>query len=148
MSALSRACSARTRARTSASDGPEAARRNANHAGVLPPVRIAHPHVVIDEGGSPVVEGTRVPVRRLFAWHRQGTTVETLLRRYPQLGPARLLDALSFAYDNLDLITQDLERERVLLEQEQKTPPEAPKSKKQREGEAKERQTKLPFKPS
>jgi len=115
---------------------------------VLPPVRIAHPHVVIDEGGSPVVEGTRVPVRRLFAWHRQGTTVETLLRRYPQLGPARLLDALSFAYDNLDLITQDLERERVLLEQEQKTPPEAPKSKKQREGEAKERQTKLPFKPS
>ena len=95
-----------------------------------------------------MVEGTRVPVRRLFAWHRQGTTVETLLRRYPQLGPARLLDALSFAYDNLDLITQDLERERILLEQEQKTPPEAPKSKKQREGEAKERQTKLPFKPS
>ncbi len=115
---------------------------------VLPPVRISHPHVTLDETGSPIVEGTRVPVRRLFAWHRQGTSVETLLRRYPQLGPARLLDALSFAYDNLDLVTQDLERERVLLDREQTTVPEAPKSKKERENDAKARQTKLPFKPS
>jgi uncharacterized protein (DUF433 family) len=110
-----------------------------------PPVRIAHPHVVVGEDGSPMVAGTRVPVRRLFAWHKQGTTVETLLKRYPQLGPARVLDALSFAYDNLDLMMFDLDRERVLLEKEQKTPPEAPKSKKELEGEAKKRQTKLPF---
>ena len=88
-----------------------------------------------------------MPVRRLFAWHRQGTTVETLLRRYPQLGPARLLDALSFAYDNFDLITQDLDRERAMLAQEAKPMPEAPKSAKEREQEAKDRQTKLPFKP-
>ena len=93
------------------------------------------------------MEGTHVPVRRLFAWHRQGTTVETLLRRYPQLGPARLLDALAFAYDNFDLITQDLDRERALLELEAKPMPEAPKSAKEREREAKTRQTKLPFKP-
>jgi hypothetical protein len=85
-------------------------------------------------------------VRRLFAWHRQGTTVETLLRRYPQLGPARLLDALSFAYDNFDLVSQDLERERKLLEIEAKPMPEAPKSAKEREQETKARQTKLPFK--
>ena len=93
------------------------------------------------------MEGTHVPVRRLFAWHRQGTTVETLLRRYPQLGPARVLDALSFAYDNFDLITQDLDRERALLEMEAKPMPDAPKSAKEREQEAKSRQTKLPFKP-
>ena len=92
-----------------------------------------------------MVAGTRVPVRRLFAWHRQGTTVETLLKRYPQLGPARVLDALAFAYDNLDLVMQDLDRERALLEQEQRTPPEAPKSKKELQGEAKGKQTKLPF---
>jgi uncharacterized protein (DUF433 family) len=100
---------------------------------------------VIGDDGGPIVEGTRIPVRRLFAWHRQGTTVETLLRRYPQLGPARLLDALSFAYDNLDLITADLERERELLAREEKLPPAAPKSKKDLETEAKARQTKLPF---
>jgi uncharacterized protein (DUF433 family) len=110
-----------------------------------PSVRVNHPHVVIGDDGSPVVSGTRVPVRRLFAWHRQGTAVETLLKRYPQLGPARVLDALAFAYDNLDLVLFDLERERLLLEREHKAPPEAPKSKKDLEGEAKRRQTKLPF---
>ena len=64
-------------------------------------MKIPHPHVVVDPSvaeGSPVIEGTRVPVRRLFSWHRQGTTVETLLRRYPQLGPARIFDALAFAF--------------------------------------------------
>lgn len=78
----------------------------------LPPVRCPHPHVFLDDRGSPIVEGTRVPVRRIFSWHRQGTTCETLLRRYPQLGPARIFDALAFAYDNLDLVTADLVRER------------------------------------
>lgn len=84
----------------------------------LPPVRVSHPHVVIDPNvhdGSPCIDGTRIPVRRIFSWHRQGTTVETLFRRYPQLGPARILDALAFAYDNLDLVTADLVREREQL---------------------------------
>jgi len=110
-----------------------------------PPVRIAHPHVVVGDDASPIVAGTRVPVRRLFAWHRQGTSVETLLKRYPQLGPARVLDALAFAYDYLELVMFDLDREKALLEREQRTAPEPPKSKKDLEGEAKRRQTKLPF---
>jgi len=109
----------------------------------LPPVRILHPHVVIDADGSPIVEGSRVPVRRLFAWHRQGTTVETLLKRYPQIGPARLFAALSFAYDNLELVTADIDRERALLDRERDAPP---KSKKEAAEEAKARQAKLPFK--
>jgi uncharacterized protein (DUF433 family) len=101
--------------------------------------------VEVADDGSPVVVGTRVPVRRLFAWHRQGTAVETLLKRYPQLGPARVLDALAFAYDNLELVLYDLDRERVLLEREHQAPPEAPKSKKDLDGDSKRRQTKLPF---
>lgn len=84
----------------------------------LPPVLVAHPHVdvaadVMD--GSPFVRGTRVPVRRLWSWHRRGTTIETLLKRYPQLGPARVLDALAFAYDNQALMEADLARERQAL---------------------------------
>jgi uncharacterized protein (DUF433 family) len=114
-------------------------------------VKIPHPHVVVDPSvaeGSPVIEGTRVPVRRLFSWHRQGTTVETLLRRYPQLGPARIFDALAFAYDNLDLVTADLVREREALSREQ-TPAEeeAPQGAKERQAKAAASQTKLPFKP-
>jgi uncharacterized protein (DUF433 family) len=116
----------------------------------LPPVRIPHPHVIVDDAiaeGSPVVEGTKVPVRRLFSWHRQGTTVETLLRRYPQLGPARIFDALAFAYDNLDLMTADLVREREALARETESVSEPPpRSIKERVAEAKAAQEALPFK--
>jgi uncharacterized protein (DUF433 family) len=66
-------------------------------------------------GGSPHVSGSRVPVRRLWAWHRGGASVETLVRRYPNLGPARILDALAFAYDNQDLIEADLAQEQALF---------------------------------
>ena len=82
------------------------------------PAVLAHPHVRMDRSvlaGSPYVAGTRIPVRRLWAWHRGGVSVETLLKRYPQLGPARVLDALAFAYDNRELIEDDLARERALL---------------------------------
>lgn len=86
----------------------------------LPRVKVPHPHVRCDISvlaGSPHVEGSRVPVRRLWAWHRSGTAIETLLRRYPQLGPARVLDALSFAYDNQDVVEADLEREQKMLDE-------------------------------
>ena len=98
----------------------------------LPSVQVPHPHVDVRDdvlGGSPHVRGTLVPVRRLWAWHRRGTTIETLLKRYPQLGPARVLDALAFAYDNVALVEADLERERIAMGE----PPRDPK------------QTKLPF---
>jgi uncharacterized protein (DUF433 family) len=84
----------------------------------LPPLRIPHPHVRMEAevlSGSPHVAGSRVPVRRLWAWHRGGSSVETLLKRYPQLGPARVLDALSFAYDNQELVEEDLAREQELF---------------------------------
>src|SRR3954470_19232949 len=85
----------------------------------LPRIRVPHPHVRCDAsilGGSPHVEGSRVPVRRLWAWHRGGAAVETLVKRYPNLGPARILDALAFAYDNADVIEADVAREQALFD--------------------------------
>jgi uncharacterized protein (DUF433 family) len=87
----------------------------------LPPVRVHHPHVEVRDdllAGSPVVRGTRVPVRRLWAWHRKGVSVETLVKRYPSLGWAKVLAALAFAHDNQDVVEADLERERKLLDAE------------------------------
>lgn len=87
----------------------------------LPPVLVSHPHVEVRDdllGGSPVVRGTRVPVRRLWAWHRKGVSVETLVKRYPSLGWAKVLGGLAFAYDNEALVEADLDRERALLESE------------------------------
>jgi hypothetical protein len=55
-------------------------------------------------------------------WYRGGASVETLVKRYPQLGPGKILDALAFAYDNLDVIEADVDRERELLEKKGKPP--------------------------
>lgn len=86
----------------------------------LPRIRIPHPHVRVDASvlaGSPHVVGSRVPVRRLWMWHRGGASVETLVKRYPNLGAARILDALAFAYDNPDVMEADIAREQALFEQ-------------------------------
>jgi uncharacterized protein (DUF433 family) len=84
----------------------------------LPVILIPHPHVRVDKnvlGGSPYVVGSRVPVRRLWAFFRGGTSVERILKRYPQLGPAKVFDALAFALDNQEVVEADLAREESLL---------------------------------
>ena len=84
----------------------------------LPVVLVPHPHVRVEPtvlGGSPFVAGSRVPVRRIFAFFRDGAKVETILKRYPQLGPAKVFDALAFALDNPEVIHADIAREHELL---------------------------------
>jgi uncharacterized protein (DUF433 family) len=91
----------------------------------LPRVLVPHPHVRCDPrllGGSPHVDGSKVPVRRLWAWHRAGVSIDTLLKRYPRLGPARVLDALAFAYDNETVVEADLAREMAAFEAAGKKP--------------------------
>ena len=61
--------------------------------------------------------GSRVPVRRLWGFYKNGATVEVLIKRYPRLGPAKILDALAFAFDNREVIEQDLEHEQQMLSQ-------------------------------
>ncbi len=100
----------------------------------LPLVLIPHPHVRLDRnvlGGSPYVAGSRVPVRRLWAFYRGGASVEVLIKRYPRLGAAKVFDALAFAFDNREVIDWDMARERRLLASE--------------EGGAVDRQMELPF---
>ncbi len=82
-------------------------------------VLIPHPHVgivaaVLD--GSPHVRGTRIPVRRLFAFYKSGVRVEEICKRYPQIGPAKVFDALAFALDNPEVMAADQAREDATLE--------------------------------
>ncbi len=84
----------------------------------LPVILVPHPHVRVDKnvlGGSPYVVGSRVPVRRLWAFYRSGTSVDRILKRYPQLGPAKVFDALAFALDNQEVVEADLAHEESLL---------------------------------
>ena len=95
---------------------------------MLPIVLVPHPHVRVDPrvlGGSPHVAGSRVPVRRLWTFFRDGARVETLLRRYPKLGPAKVFDALAFALDNPEVIEADIAREQELLERTGRARPRA-----------------------
>ena len=59
--------------------------------------------------------GSRVPVRRLYAFYRNGVSVDRILKRYPQLGPAKVFDALAFALDNPEVIEADIAREEAIL---------------------------------
>lgn len=91
-------------------------------------ILVPHPHVRVDAnvlGGSPYVAGSRVPVRRLWSFYRKGVTLETLLRRFPRLGPAKVLDALAFAYDNEEVVLADIAREEHLLRQTEPSAEEA-----------------------
>lgn len=84
----------------------------------LPIVLVPHPHVRVDPavlGGSPYVVDTRVPVRRIWAFYRDGTHVEKILKRFPQIEPAKIFDALAFALDNPETIEADAAREREIL---------------------------------
>jgi uncharacterized protein (DUF433 family) len=68
---------------------------------------IAHPHVALDSSGRWVIEGTRIPVIRIYTWHRKGVTFETLFKRYPSLTAAQILSAVAFAYDNFPWVENE-----------------------------------------
>lgn len=74
-------------------------------------------------GGSPYVLGSRVPVRRLWAFYRSGATIERILKRYPQLGAAKVFDALAFAFDNEEVVQADMAREDEFLARAGQKPP-------------------------
>lgn len=73
-------------------------------------------------GGDPVIVGTRIPVRLIYQRAQDGDTVETIRQAYPRLTPAQIHDALSYAYDHLAEIEQEIQREIQAYEQG-KTPP-------------------------
>ena len=94
--------------------------QSAETVSTLPIVLVPHPHVRVDKkvlGGSPHVIGTRVPVRRLFAFYRAGTPIERILKWYPQLSPAKIFDALAFALDNPEVMEADIAREQDMIAQ-------------------------------
>jgi uncharacterized protein (DUF433 family) len=95
----------------------------------LPIVLIPHPHVRVDRNvlaGSPHLVGTRVPVRRLWSFYRGGASVDTLIKRYPQLGAGKIFDALAFGFDNPEVMEADLAREAELLERDVTKPRTGP----------------------
>jgi uncharacterized protein (DUF433 family) len=74
--------------------------------------RIMHPHVALNNaicGGSPVIAGTRFPVRSVvFYVLRLGLAPEELVDRFPHLTLAQVHDALAYYYDNRQEVEADI----------------------------------------
>jgi len=65
-----------------------------------------HPHILL-LNGVPTVRGSRIPVRLIAHLYRAGDSVDDILRSYPHLSAAAVLDALSYYLD----YTAEIERE-------------------------------------
>jgi uncharacterized protein (DUF433 family) len=74
--------------------------------------KVAHPHIMSDPnicGGSPIIAGTRFPVRSVVTDVLQhGFTPEELVARFPHLTLAQVHDALAYFYDNREEIQRDM----------------------------------------
>jgi len=73
-----------------------------------------HPHVQKDSeicGGDPIIAGTRIPVRLIYLRLQGGDSAEAIQQAYPHLTLAQIHDALSYAYDHLPEIEQEIRRE-------------------------------------
>jgi uncharacterized protein (DUF433 family) len=84
--------------------------------------RIMHPHITVDKdtcGGSPIIAGTRFPVRSVVFYVLQlGFAPEQLVERFPHLTLAQVYDALAYYYDNRQELEDDIvaNREEVVRE--------------------------------
>ncbi len=75
-------------------------------------LKVRHPHIVSRKGycgGSPVIAGTKFPVRSVVNYVlRQGMTPEELVAEFQHLSLAQVYDALSYYHDNQSEIDGDL----------------------------------------
>lgn len=71
-----------------------------------------HPHIALDDevcGGSPVIAGTRFPVRSVvFYVLRLGCAPEDVVERFPHLTLGQVYDALAYYYDNRQEVEADI----------------------------------------
>jgi uncharacterized protein (DUF433 family) len=72
-----------------------------------------HPYIISRAdfcAGSPVIKGTKFPVRSVvnYVLH-QGISPEELVKEFSHLTLAQIYDALSFYYDNKELIDKDIQ---------------------------------------
>lgn len=71
-----------------------------------------HPYVVSQAsfcGGSPVIKGTKFPVRSVVNYVlQQGLSPEELVKEFSHLTLAQVYDALSYYYDNKERVDKDI----------------------------------------
>ncbi len=78
-----------------------------------PAEKMSHPYIVSQAdycGGSPVIKGTKFPVRSVVNYVlRQGLSPEELVGEFSHLNLAQVYDAISYYYDHKQGVDQDLQ---------------------------------------
>jgi len=64
-------------------------------------------------GGRPSLRGTRVTVRAIVGYHKLGLSVDEILAALPHLTPAQVYEALSYYYDHMDEIEQEIQENQL-----------------------------------
>lgn len=78
-----------------------------------------HPHIVRVQGvcgGRPIIEGTRISVKTLVDWTKQGLTIDDLLLEYPFLSVIQVEDALAYYEDHPEEIEAEFQEEKRYIE--------------------------------
>lgn len=67
-----------------------------------------YPHITLNEKGVPTIDGTRMKVSDVVAYHRAGINLEELAQRYrPVHTIAQFYSALAYYYDHKDEMDRD-----------------------------------------
>jgi len=78
--------------------------------------RTEHPHIVRVPGigqAEPIIENTRISVRLIATYFKEGITVEEILQDYPHLNPAAVYDAISYYLDHSNEIEALIEAHQI-----------------------------------
>ena len=88
-------------------------------------IRPKHPYIISLKthcGGSPVIAGTKFPVRSVvFYVLRQGMTPEELVREFSHLTLPQVYDALSYYYEHKSEIDLELSQTKETLREKAAT---------------------------
>lgn len=82
-------------------------------------IRTDHPHIVRVQGvcgGRPIIEGTRISVKAIVDWAKQGLSVEEVQEQYPFLASEQIEDALAYYDDHPEEIDAEFQEEERYLE--------------------------------
>lgn len=63
-------------------------------------------------GGRPIIRGTRVPVKAIVGYHKLGMNPDEIATALPNLTLAQIHEALSYYYDHVAEIEQEIEEDR------------------------------------
>ena len=94
------------------------------------PRKIRHPYVTRKKGvcgGKPIVKGSRMKVAQIaIEYDRMGWSPNEIAQAHPHLTLAQVHDALSYYYDHVDEINEEVRSGEQLVEELQKLYPQSP----------------------